>query len=411
MSAIPTSKSTHSYAAPSPSHENTVDNSKNTSQSTHGIDNFFTPPKATSSRTMQSSFEVNDSSTFGKKVKMNNSKEVSSSIDKFLSPTASKDTPSQCNATTSSPSKGAKDTHDTIRHECSPYKGTDNLERHRRHSPKRGTLDAFFSSPKRTKTDTSTLIRGPSSLDQMDYLHHAAFNEFVSDQSNRDSTEKSNQSQDLSTNSGTPDDHSLQPELGHTRVSEGIPSQRRSTTAAIETINNIPSRCVTLPPDFDPEVFAQLPSELQRELTAQFAADKPVTANNNKTKVLVGKADVAGQPKNHSYDPSNNSLSESHPGMKTSESQNATSSRCRASALIDQPSPQKKHDVESASQDIPPDIDPEVFAGLPLELQQELTDEWKRSIRVGQSSASRSVGQMKQKEVQKSKNILHYFKK
>ncbi|XP_041109933.1 DNA polymerase iota [Polyodon spathula] len=196
-----------------------------------------------------------------------------------------------------------------------------------------------------------------------------------------------------------------------------------------------------LPPGIDPEVFRQLPEDIQREITSTISTTLSSNACKQK-KMILQKTASKGDISHFLWQtPQCESLISS---TAEAENSNFLSVECRQDAQIQQNNidysstqvagssgehtephsssnmdadPMDLQNVNPADQ-VPSHVDPKVFSELPAELQQELLSEWKQqetvskihvNKHIGKARAAKETKQTSAKSTQ-SNNLLKYFK-
>ncbi|CAH1253906.1 POLI [Branchiostoma lanceolatum] len=159
---------------------------------------------------------------------------------------------------------------------------------------------------------------------------------------------------------------------------------------AQETEHNPLSRVRTLPSGVDPEVFSELPPEIQKEIYA-FS--------------YQGSGDVDRNP--------STSQSIDHRILNTEtpcSSENLSQIECQGSEEVEE-TVSKVVNTESVAEDIvlPSGIDPAVFSELPREMRVELLNSWQRNNTSTDSTQKERRPQAK--KTGKSPSIAQYFKK
>uniref|UniRef100_A0A8C9QQX1 Polymerase (DNA directed) iota n=1 Tax=Scleropages formosus TaxID=113540 RepID=A0A8C9QQX1_SCLFO len=163
---------------------------------------------------------------------------------------------------------------------------------------------------------------------------------------------------------------------------EDMDSGGRLTTGGRPQDGHLGSSCVcdnvslTPPAGVDPHVFRDLPADIQKELLSSSTVDTVLRC------------------------PSSAGPSDSEPGFVTGL--HLSSSEC-----LQQRHPVELH-TESRSPvcDVPPHIDPQVFAELPPELQRELLSEWTRKT----SAVKMQGSKLATASSSQTNNLLRYFK-
>ena len=156
-----------------------------------------------------------------------------------------------------------------------------------------------------------------------------------------------------------------------------------------------------IPPNVDPDVFAQLPAELQQELRAEFSSTIASQSEDNMTE----RTHIAEGPLTSriSFPCKNKAISQTEAILDKTSQCNPSGSETEqpGSSLL-----------SGNGIPIPPDVDPDVFEGLPSDMQKELIEEWRQKTKQSnldsKKFSSHDKGKMKCKS---RKSISDYFGK
>ncbi|XP_078685940.1 DNA polymerase iota-like isoform X2 [Branchiostoma floridae x Branchiostoma belcheri] len=176
-------------------------------------------------------------------------------------------------------------------------------------------------------------------------------------------------------------------------------AQTHAISSASDTEASPLSRVQTLPSGIDPDVFSELPPEIQREICANCQKTEDTDRNLSTSQSVDQESQNNAETPNVS-DSMSRTVYIGEVEEMTSEVENTHTSSCTKPASVTVP-------VEGTV--LPPDIDPAVFAQLPREMRVELLNSWRRNSSSADSTQTDRKPQSR--KTGKSTSIAKYFKK
>ncbi|XP_035668098.1 DNA polymerase iota-like isoform X2 [Branchiostoma floridae] len=286
----------------------------------------------------------------------------------------------------------------------SPKKAPEQSQTPQRKSS-RSFIESFFKPQQKSLSFSET----PNMSYLTNTVHHAPYTCTTTDQQNTEATPSTSFQPDFTAKNKDARNSSVETDFAAESCcnSDHIPCSKLNDTSSIRTLSskqgmissalkkepNTTSRVRTLPSGIDPEVFSQLPPEIQKEICANYQE----TGDAYRTSTSIQSLNQ-GHQNTHVETPSFCDNPPCIEGQRDSTEEVGETSGCAKS---------ESGTAEGIA--LPPDIDPAVFSELPTEMKAELLKSWQRKNSLSDSAQTDRRPQAR--KTGKSPSIAKYFKK